>query len=67
MKLDEHATAVLTIRPEMGKDKLMQAAGRQRKLDRGQRIVFAVPPELGSEIRAANRINKRSSWGRCTS
>ena len=46
MKLPACATAVLTIGPDMCKDKLMQAAGRLRKLDRGQRIFFAVPREL---------------------
>ena len=34
----------------MCKDKLMQAAGRMRQLDRGQGLLFAVPSELQSKI-----------------
>ena len=50
MKLKTDAMAVLTIGPSMGKSKLMQAAGRLRKLDRGQKILFAVPPELALKV-----------------
>ena len=50
MKLNTDALAVLTIGPGMCKDKLMQAAGRMRKLDRGQLLLFAVPPELVPKI-----------------
>lgn len=46
MKLSSDARAVLTIGPLVCKDKLMQAAGRMRKLDRGQSIAFAVPADL---------------------
>eukprot|EP00965_Chrysotila_dentata_P232492 6198996-Pleurochrysis_carterae.AAC.1 len=51
MKLLSTAKAVLTIGLGMGKAKLMQAAGRMRKLDRGQSILFAVPPELAPKVR----------------
>jgi len=52
MKLRADALAVLTLGPDMSKDTLMQAAGRLRKLDQGQRLLFAVPPELEPKIRA---------------
>ena len=50
MKLKPRARAVVTISPQMCKDKLMQAAGRMRKLDRGQTLTLLVPPELVSKI-----------------
>jgi hypothetical protein len=50
MKLKPKARAVVTIGPQMCKDKLMQAAGRMRKLDRGQTLTLLVPPELVSKI-----------------
>lgn len=61
MKLKDAAVALLTIGPEMRKDKLMQAAGRMRKLDRGQRIHFAVPPELGPRITEGRKGNLSSA------
>ena len=54
MKLSPDATAVLTIGPGMCKDKIMQAAGRLRKLMYQQKLVLAVPSELESKIHAAN-------------
>ena len=53
MKLLPNAMAILTVGPDMCKEKLMQAAGRMRKLDRGQKLLFAVPPELAPKIRAS--------------
>lgn len=50
MKLRNNASALLTIGPDMCKDKLMQAAGRMRKLDRGQRLVFGVPEEIARKF-----------------
>eukprot|EP01036_Dinobryon_divergens_P022332 gene22332-30577_t len=41
MKLKPNAHAMLTIGPKMCKDKLMQAAGRMRQLDKGQTIFLA--------------------------
>ena len=55
MKLKPDAMAILTVGPDMCKEKLMQAAGRMRKLDRGQKLLFAVPPELASKIRLSYR------------
>ena len=52
MKLRPDALAVLTLGPSMSKDKIMQAAGRLRKLAQQQRLLFAVPPELEPKIRA---------------
>jgi hypothetical protein len=54
MKLKADATAVLTLGSGMTKDKLMQAAGRMRKLFWGsQKLIFGVPSELSAKIRAA--------------
>ena len=41
MKLKPNAHAMLTVGPKMCKDKLMQAAGRMRQLDKGQTIFLA--------------------------
>ena len=46
LNLDTNTLAVLTIGPGMTKDKLMQAAGRLRKLGRNQRIVLMVTNEI---------------------
>ena len=54
MKLKTKAIATLTIGANMCKDKLMQAAGRLRQLDRGQGLLFVVPHELESRIRDSN-------------
>lgn len=53
MKLRADALAVLTLGQGMSKDTLMQAAGRMRKLDQAQELLFAVPPELVPMICAA--------------
>ena len=54
MKLSSDARALLTIGPGMCKDKLIQAAGRMRKLQFGQKITMAVPPELLHKIVPSN-------------
>jgi hypothetical protein len=54
MKLKPSAQATLTIGPGMCKDKLMQAAGRMRKLAYGQTLVLFVPAELVSKIQNAD-------------
>ena len=54
MKLRGDAVALLTVGPGMCKDKIMQAAGRMRKLKHGQKLILGVPPELDSSIRAAS-------------
>ena len=53
MKMLGSATALVTVGPDMCKDKIMQAAGRMRKLMLGQKLIFAVPAELVSKVRAA--------------
>jgi hypothetical protein len=55
MKLKPSAQATLTIGPGMCKDKLMQAAGRMRKLAYGQTLELFVPAALVSKIRSANQ------------
>ena len=57
MKLKPSAQATLTIGPGMCKNKLMQAAGRMRKLAFGQKLVLFVPAELDKKIRSANEKN----------
>ena len=57
MKLKPSAQATLTIGPGMCKNKLMQAAGRMRKLAFGQKLVLFVPAELDQKIRSANEKN----------
>lgn len=54
MHMKENACALLTVGPDMCKDKLIHAAGRLRKLDRGQSLRFAVPPELVNKIARSN-------------
>jgi hypothetical protein len=49
-KLASEARAVITLSLGMCKDKLMQAAGRMRKLDCGQHVIFAVPDEVARKI-----------------
>ena len=56
MKMKPTAQATLTIGPGMCKDKVMQAAGRMRKLALQQRLVLIVPAELVSKIHRANAI-----------
>lgn len=67
MKLNADAMAVLTIGPGMCKARLMQAAGRMRKLDRGQKLLVAVPPELAPKVsgedRAAGSLGEESEAG----
>ena len=50
MKLLPHAVALLTIGPGMCKDKLMQALGRMRKLDKGQSILLYAPDDVKNKI-----------------
>jgi hypothetical protein len=55
MKLKPRAQATLTIGPGICKDKVMQAAGRMRKLALEQRLVLFVPAELVLKIRSFNK------------
>lgn len=58
MKLRENAAALLTLGPFMNKDKLMQGAGRMRKLDQGQRLIFTVPPDVVSKLHVSGTSMK---------
>mmetsp|Transcript_33769 Transcript_33769/g.49019 ORF Transcript_33769/g.49019 Transcript_33769/m.49019 type:complete len:1441 (+) Transcript_33769:465-4787(+) len=51
MKLKPDARAMVTIGPKMSKDKLMQAAGRMRQLDKGQSIFLAGCRDVTFKIR----------------
>jgi hypothetical protein len=51
LKLPQQARAVVTIGPNMTKDKLMQASGRMRLLDVGQTLVFVGNAEVTAKIK----------------
>jgi hypothetical protein len=51
LKLKTSAVAVLTLGPRMCKDKFMQAAGRLRKLGRGQKLIVAATGDVMSQVR----------------
>eukprot|EP00957_Ditylum_brightwellii_P124079 9458160-Ditylum_brightwellii.AAC.1 len=52
IKLRVDARALLTIGPGMCKDKLMQAAGRLRQLDRGQSLLIVGGKDVFTKIRS---------------
>ncbi len=58
MKLLPSAIAILTIGPGMCKDKFMQGAARLRMLDRGQKLLYLLTPEIASKIRSTCAIGK---------
>eukprot|EP00899_Mesostigma_viride_P005241 jgi/Mesvir1/14718/Mv05368-RA.1 len=49
-KLRADALAVVTLSARMTKDKLMQAAGRMRQLDKGQRLLLVGNQELSDKV-----------------
>lgn len=51
MKLRPDATAVLTLGPHMGRDKLMQAAARMRQLEKQQTVMLLGTDEACRSIR----------------
>ena len=53
MRLRRDARALLTLGPRMGKDKLMQAAGRLRQLDRGQSLLLTAQRDVHDAILVA--------------
>ena len=55
MRLDPSAVAVLTLGPRMAKDKLMQAAGRLRRLGANQTLILAAQPDVHDQINASLR------------
>ena len=52
MKLNIKSLAVLTLGPQMCKDKLMQAAGRMRMLEHGQKLLLMATNDVTSKIRS---------------
>ena len=56
MKLKLDSVAVLTLGPKMCKDKLMQAAGRMRQLENGQRLLFIALDDVISRIQRINNL-----------
>ena len=50
MKMRAHAVAGLTLGPRLLKDKLIQSAGRMRKLEKGQTLVLLCPEEVAASI-----------------
>jgi hypothetical protein len=44
LKMAEDVTAALSLGPQMTKDKLMQAAGRLRKIGRNQKMIILATP-----------------------
>ena len=50
MKLDKRARALLTLGPQMGRDKLMQAALRMRQLAKQQRLLALANAEVSRDI-----------------
>ena len=54
MKLKVDARAALTVGPNLCKDKVMQAAGRMRQLEKGrQTIAFVGTPEVERQSRSS--------------
>ena len=60
MKLNSDARALLTIGPNMCKDKLMQAAGRLRMLDKGQGLLMTGATDVSAKISHLNQVNQAS-------
>jgi len=57
MRLKQDARGLLTLGPRMHKDKLMQAAGRMRQLDKNQKLEFLGPSEITQQIRDVNKLS----------
>ena len=56
LKLRRKALAVLSLCPRLCKDALMQAAGRLRGLNFGQRIKLVAPPEVDAMLRCVGNV-----------
>ena len=61
LKLSPEARALLTLAPKLCKDKLMQAAGRLRKLGRNQTLAIVGGPDVFSKIKDLGDIFCSSS------
>ncbi|KAL7553023.1 hypothetical protein ACHAWF_016264 [Thalassiosira exigua] len=65
LKLRSNAVALLTLAPKLCKDKLMQAAGRLRKLDRGQKLILTGGSDVFTklnDIKGSINTSASSSW-----
>lgn len=51
MKLNNNITGVISLGPDLTKDRLMQAAGRLRKIGRNQKIIFIMTHEVREKIK----------------
>ena len=56
MKLPVNSCAILTLGPLMCKDKLMQAAGRMRMLEHGQKLLLMAAEDVTSQIKDGNGL-----------
>ena len=61
LKLRSDAIALLTLAPKLCKDKLMQAAGRLRKLGRDQKLVIAGGSDVFSKLKDLQRSVNNSN------
>eukprot|EP00892_Ulva_mutabilis_P010228 jgi/Ulvmu1/7578/UM038_0001.1 len=61
MKLRPDACAVLTLGPDMGREKLVQAAARLRQLEKGQAVVLLGTDEVCRSIRETCEIPDTAS------
>lgn len=57
MKMQENAVAVVTLGPKLTKDKLMQGAGRMRRLGKNQKLVLVGHSETDHDIRRVSQIS----------
>lgn len=64
LKLRKDAVALLTLAPHICKDKLMQSAGRLRKLGQGQKLVMVGGSDVFTQLNEVKRGNSssQSSW-----
>ena len=58
LKLPSNAVALLTLGPKMSKDKLMQAAGRMRQLERGQKLIFVGGKDIFGKLEQLSGSNR---------
>lgn len=61
LKLRPKAIALLTLAPKLCKDKLMQAAGRLRKLGRDQKLIMVGGADVFSKLNDLTRSHNNSS------
>jgi len=61
LKLRPKAIALLTLAPKLCKDKLMQAAGRLRKLGRDQKLIMVGGADVFSKLNGLTRSHDNSS------